>query len=77
MLSYTKDGETKEGSCSTYLNLIAAQALVDQLPLAYQLAKKLQDNQGVKIYNIFSLISEICYKFPHRSGASDRQRFGR
>ena len=39
--SYTKDGETKEGSCSTYLNLIAANALVDQLPLAYQLAKKL------------------------------------
>ena len=26
---YTKDGETKEGSCSTYLNLIAAKAIVD------------------------------------------------
>ena len=34
--TYTKDGETKEGSCSTYLNLTAAKALVDQLPLAYQ-----------------------------------------
>ena len=33
--SYTKDGETKEGSCSTYLNLTAVKALVDQLPLAY------------------------------------------
>ena len=54
---YTKDGETKEGSCSTYLNLIAAKALVDQLPLAYQLAKNLQDNQNVEIYNIFYLIS--------------------
>ena len=54
---YTKDGETEEGSCSTYLNLIAAKALVDQLTLAYQLAKNLQDNQGVKIYNIFYLIS--------------------
>ena len=54
---YTKDNETKEGSCSTYLNLIAAKALVDQLPLAYQLAKNHQDNQGVEIYNIFYLIS--------------------
>ena len=75
--SYTKDGETKEGSCSTYLNLIAAIALVDQIPVAYQLAKKLQDNQNVKIYNIFCLISEICYTFPHRSAASDRERLGR
>ena len=49
--TYTKDAETKEGSCSTYLNLTAAKALVDQLPLAFQLAKNLQDNQGVKIYN--------------------------
>ena len=54
---YTKDCETKEGSCSTYLNLIAAKALVDQLPLAYQIAKNLHDNQGVEIYNIFYLIS--------------------
>ena len=37
--TYTKDGETKEGSCSTYLNLTAAKALVDQLPLAYQIDK--------------------------------------
>ena len=64
--SYTKDGETKEGFCNTYLNLIAAKALVDQLPLSYQLAKNLQDNQGVEIYNIFYLISKICYTFLHR-----------
>ena len=37
--SYTKDAETKEGSCSTYLNLIAAKAVVDQHSLAYQLTK--------------------------------------
>ena len=29
--TYTKDGETKEGSSSTYLNLTAAKALVDKL----------------------------------------------
>ena len=75
--SYTKDGQTKEGSCSTYLNLIAAKALVDQLPLASQLAKKLQDNQGVEIYNIFYLISKICYTFLYRSTASNREGLGR
>ena len=75
--TYTKDGETKEGSCSTYLNLIATKALVEQLPLAYQLAKNFQNNQGVKIYNIFCLFSKICYTFPHRSGTSDRKRLGR
>ena len=75
--SFTKDGETKEGSCSTYLNLIAAKALVDQLPLAYQLATKLQDNQGVEIYNIFYLISKICYTFLHRSPAIDSEGLGR
>ena len=48
--TYTKDGETKEGSCSTYLNLSATKGLVEQLPLAYQLAKSLQDNQGIEIY---------------------------
>ena len=37
----TRDGETKEGSCNTYLNLTATKALVEQLPLAYQLAKNL------------------------------------
>ena len=58
--SYIKDGETKEGSSSSYLNLTAAKALVDQLLLSYQLAKKLQHSQGVEIYNIFCLISEIC-----------------
>ena len=59
--TYTKDGETKEGSCSTYLNLSVTKALVEQLPLAYQLAKSLQDNQGVEIYNLFSLIFEMLY----------------
>ena len=46
--SYIKDGETNEGSSSAYLNFTAAKALVDQLPLSYQLAKKLHDNQGWK-----------------------------
>ena len=75
--TYTKDGETKEGSCSTYLNLSATKAVVEPLPLAYQLAKSLQDNQGVENYNLFSLIFKICYTFPHRSGASDRKRLDR
>ena len=39
--SYTKNGETKEGSSTIYLNLTATKALVDQLALAYQLAKNL------------------------------------
>ena len=37
--SYTKDGENNKKSCNIYLNLIAAKALVDQLSLAYHLAK--------------------------------------
>ena len=74
---YTKDGEIKEGSCSTYLNLWATKALVEQLPLAYQLAKSLQDNQNVEIYNLFSLIIIICYIFPHRSGATYRKTLDR
>ena len=68
-VNYIKDGETKVGSCSNYLNLTVAQAIVDRLPLAYQLAKNLQDNKGVKIYNIFCLIFEICYTFQQRSAA--------
>ena len=76
-LTYTKDGKTKEGYCSTYLNVSATKALVEQLPLTYQLAKSLQANQGVEIYNLFSLIFEICYTFQHRSGASDRKRLDR
>ena len=75
--TYTKDGETKEGSCSTYLHLSATKALVEQLPLAYQLAENLQDNKGVEIYDLFSLIFEICYTFIHRSGTSDRKRLDR
>ena len=31
----------------------------------------------MEIYNIFCLISEICYLFPHMSGASDRERLDR
>ena len=58
--TYTKNGETIEGSCSTYLDLTATKAMIEQLPLSYQLAKKLQDNQYVAIYNLFCLISEIC-----------------
>ena len=40
------------------MNFPAVKALIDQLSLAYQLAKKLQDNKGVKINNIFCLISK-------------------
>ena len=39
--SYNKDIETKHGTCSTYLNIISAQVLVDQFTLACQLTKKL------------------------------------
>ena len=45
------------------MNLNATKALVEQLPLAYQLAENIQNKQGVKIYNGFSLIFEICYTF--------------
>ena len=76
-LTYSNNGKTKEGSCSTYLNLTATKALVEQLPFVYQLAKNFQDNQGVKIYNTYCLISKICYTFPHRSGAICRKRLGR
>ena len=75
--SYTKDGETKNRSCNTDLNLIAAKAVVNKLPLAYQLAKKLQDNNSVEIYNIFYLISKICYTFLHKSTAFEREGLGR
>ena len=75
--TYTKDGETTECSSTIYLNLTTAKALVDQLPLAYLLAKNIQDNQGVEIYNIFCLIFELCYTFIHRSAASDQERLGR
>ena len=61
--TYTKDSETKNAFCSTYLNLTVAKSLVDQLPLVDQLAKHLQDNQGVEIYNLFFLIFEIRYTF--------------
>ena len=74
--SYIKDDKAKEGSSSIYLNFAAAKALVNQLPLAYQLAKKLQNN-GVEIYNIFCLISDICYTSLHRSTATDRVRLSR
>ena len=43
----------------------------------FHLAKSLQYNQGVKIYNLFSQIFEICYYFPHKSGASNRKRLDR
>ena len=58
--TFTKDDETKEDASSAYINLTAAKALVDQLSLAYKLAKNFQDNQSVEIYNIFCLISETC-----------------
>ena len=37
------------------------------------ISQKLKDNQGVKIYNIFYLISKICYTFLHNSVASNRE----
>ena len=51
--TYSKDGQTTEGFATTYLNLTAAAELVKQLPGAYQYAKNLQENQGVKIYRLF------------------------
>ena len=68
--TYTKDGQLKEGSTSTYLHLTAAAALVDQLPGVYQFAKNQQDNQGVKIYKLSCLISKILYTYTHRPTAS-------
>ena len=65
MFTYTKDGETKEGSSTIYFNLTTTKALVDQLALADQLAKNLLDNQNAKIYNKFCLFSEIFYTFQH------------
>ena len=77
-LNYTKNGEIKEEFCTTFLNLTAAKSLVDQLPLAYQFAKTLQDSQGVEIYRLFCLIFKTLYTFPHTSAeASDRKRLGR
>ena len=48
--TYTKDGQSKQGLTSTYLNLTAAATLINQLPGAYRFTKHLQDNQTVKIY---------------------------
>ena len=59
---YTKNGETKEGSSNTYLNLTAATALVDQRQFAYQLAKNIQDHKYVEIY-IFSNFRNMLYIF--------------
>ena len=58
--SYTKDEKTKEGRSTIYLKLTATKALVDQLSLAYQFTKNIQDNQGAELYNKCCLISEIC-----------------
>ena len=59
---YTKNGETKEGSSNTYLNLTAATALVYQRQFAYQLAKNIQDHKYVEIY-IFSNFRNMLYIF--------------
>ena len=59
--TYTKNGDTKVGFCTTYLNLTAAKALVDQLQGAYQLAKNLQVRKGVEMYRLFCLISKTLY----------------
>ena len=76
-LTYTKDGKTKDSYCSTYLYLIAANALVNQLLLVYQLSKNLQNKTGVYIYNTFCLICKICYLFLHNSATSYRERLGK
>ena len=39
--TYTQDGQSKEGSTSTNLNLTAGAAFVDQLPGAYRFAKNM------------------------------------
>ena len=74
--TYSKGGQSKEGSTSTYLSLTAAAALVDQLPGVYQFAKNLQDNKGVAINRLSCLNSKILNTFPHRQTASDSERFG-
>ena len=74
--TYTKDRQSKEGSTSTYLNLTAAAALVDQLAGVYQFAKNLQDNQFVAINRLSCLNFKILFIFPHRQTASDSKRFG-
>ena len=61
--TYTKNCKTKEGFCTTYLNLTATKALVDHFPGAYQLAKNLQDNQNVEMYRLFCQISKTLYIF--------------
>ena len=72
-VQHYQTGETKEGSCRTYLNLIAAKALVDHLPLAYQLANKLQNNQSDKMYNIICLMFQIWFTFSHMVAANDHE----
>ena len=74
--TYTKGGQSKKGSTSTYLNLTAAAELVDQLPEVYQFAKNLQDNQGVAIIRLSCLNSKILNTFPDRQTASDSERLG-
>ena len=74
--TYTKDGQLKERSIITYVNLTAAAALVDKLPGVYQFATNLQANQGVAINRLSCLNSKILYTFPHRQTASDSEKFG-
>ena len=72
----TKDRKSKEGSTSTYLNLSAAAALVDQLPGAYRIAKNLHGKQSVEIYRLTCHISKTLYTFSHRPTTSNRERLG-
>ena len=45
--SYIKDGETKLGTNTIYLPLIAAAGLIGQLFPAYQFAKQLEEENGI------------------------------
>ena len=53
---YIKTGQATKRYTSTYVNLTAAAALVNQLSGAYRFAKNLQDNQGVEIYKLLSFL---------------------
>ena len=57
--------------------MTVAEALIAQLPAAYQVAKNLKEKWGVKIYRLFCLIFKILYSFLQMSAAaSDRERLG-
>ena len=59
--SYTKDGVTKQGENTIFLNLSCAASLLTRLGPALQLAKRLEEENGVKMYRLFTLIFIILF----------------